>query len=88
VACGSQPRGAAKRKMTKVTYICRSAKKKVVTYFILFLFYFYFLSIFFKAFFGRFVTRGVQKHGGKKIRKNPSGLITENAAFFSSVFFF
>jgi hypothetical protein len=33
-----KPRGAAKKKMTKVTYICCSAKKKVVTYFILFLF--------------------------------------------------
>jgi hypothetical protein len=29
-------RGAAKTKMTKATYICRSAKTKVVTYFILF----------------------------------------------------
>jgi hypothetical protein len=28
-------RGAAKKKMTKVTYICRSAKTKVVTYFTL-----------------------------------------------------
>jgi hypothetical protein len=45
--------------MTKVTYICRSAKKKVVTYF-----------FFLKAFFGRFVTRGVKKHG----KKNPGNL--------------
>jgi hypothetical protein len=43
----AKARGAAKKKMTKVTYICRSAKKKVVTYFILFLFLFLFLSIFF-----------------------------------------
>jgi hypothetical protein len=83
-------RGAAKKKMTKVTYICRSAKKKVVTYFILFLFLFLFLflSICFKALFGRFVTRGVQKHGKKNFRTSPSGLITKNAAFFSSSFFF
>jgi hypothetical protein len=53
------PRGAVKKKMTKATYMCRSAKKKVVTYFILFLFLFLFL--FFIDFFGRFVTRGVQK---------------------------
>jgi hypothetical protein len=39
--------------MTKATYICRGAKKIVAAYFILF----YFL-IFFKALFGRFVTRG------------------------------
>jgi hypothetical protein len=64
--CGTnKTRGAAKKKMTKVTYICRSAKKKVVTYFILFYFYFYFYRFFLKAFFGRFVTRGVQKHENK-----------------------
>jgi hypothetical protein len=34
-------RGAAEKKMTKVTYICRGAKKKVVTYFFLFLFVFF-----------------------------------------------
>jgi hypothetical protein len=73
--------------MTKATYICRTAKKKLVTSFY-FYFYFYFLSIFYKAFFGRFVTREVQKHGGKQNRKNPSGLITKNVAFFSAVFFF
>jgi hypothetical protein len=42
-----RPRGAVKKKMTKVTYICRSAKKKVVTYFILFLFLFLFFIDFF-----------------------------------------
>jgi hypothetical protein len=41
------PRGAAEKKMTKVTYICRSAKKKVATYFILFLFLFLFFIDFF-----------------------------------------
>jgi hypothetical protein len=42
-----------KKKMTKVTYICRSAKKKVVTCFI---FIFIFYRFFLKAFLGRFVT--------------------------------
>jgi hypothetical protein len=72
--------------MTKVTYIGRSAKKEVVTYFILFLFLFLFFMDFCKAFFGRFVTRGVQKHE-KKNRKNLSGLITKNAGFFPPFFF-
>jgi hypothetical protein len=40
-------RGAAKKKFTKVTYICRSAKKKVVTCFILFLILFLFFIDFF-----------------------------------------
>jgi hypothetical protein len=78
--------GGREKKMTKATYICRSAKKKVVTYFILFLFLF--LSIFLRAVFGRFVTRGVQKHEKLFFRKSPSRLITKNAVFFSSVFFF
>jgi hypothetical protein len=39
--------GRRKKKMTKATYICRSAKKKVVTYFILFLFLFLFFIDFF-----------------------------------------
>jgi hypothetical protein len=56
------PRGAVKKQITKATYICRGAKKKVVTYFILFLFLFLFFRILLRAFFGRFVTRGVQKH--------------------------
>jgi hypothetical protein len=43
---------------------------------------------FFYHVFGRFVTRGVQKHDNFFFQKNPSGLITKNAAFFSSVFFF
>jgi hypothetical protein len=62
-------KGGHEKKMTKVTYICRSAKKKVVTYFILFLFLF--LSIFVKAFFWRFVTRGVQKHEKNFFLKKP-----------------
>jgi len=44
-------RGAAKKKMTKVTYICRSAKKKVVTYFILFLILFL-IDFFLRRFLG------------------------------------
>jgi hypothetical protein len=40
-------RGAVEKKMTKATYICRSAKQKVVTYFILFLFLFLFFIDFF-----------------------------------------
>jgi hypothetical protein len=38
---GQLPSGAVKKKMTKATYICRSTKKKAVTYFILFLFLFF-----------------------------------------------
>jgi hypothetical protein len=38
---------AVKKFLTKATYICRSAKKKVVTYFILFLFLFLFFIDFF-----------------------------------------
>jgi hypothetical protein len=40
VFCGLR-KGGRKKKMTKATYICRSAKKQVVTYFILFLFLFF-----------------------------------------------
>jgi hypothetical protein len=49
--------------MTKVTYICCSAKtkKQLLTPFIIF------LNRFFNAFFGRFVTKGVRKHGKKSI---------------------
>jgi hypothetical protein len=44
--------------MTKVTYICRSAKKKVVTYFILFLFLFlFFIDCFLRRFWGRAAIR-------------------------------
>jgi hypothetical protein len=83
-------RGAAEKKMTKVTYICRSAKKKVVTYFILFLFLF--LSIFFIDFFnarfGRFVTRGVQKHEKNFFRKKHLGSSQKMWVFFRPFFFF
>jgi hypothetical protein len=81
-------RGAVEKKMTKVTYICRSAKKKgrYLLYFV-FIFIFIFYRFFLKAFFGRFVTRGVQKHG----KKNPKKSIWahhKKCGFFSSVFFF
>jgi hypothetical protein len=49
-------------------------------------FFFIVFDFLFKAFFGRFVTRGVQKHE-KNNPKNPSGLITKNAAFFLPFFF-
>jgi hypothetical protein len=82
-------RGGVKKKMTKATYICRSAKKKVVTYFILFLFLFLFFIDFFKGVFWAFRNK-VSSKTRKKLffRKSPSRLITKNAAFFSSVFFF
>jgi hypothetical protein len=90
-ACSeSKPRGAAKKKMTKVTYICRSAKKKVVTYFILFLINFNFIvyRFFFKAFFGRFVTRGVQKHEKNFFPKKSIWAHHKKCGFFSLRFFF
>jgi hypothetical protein len=71
--------GGAKKKMTKVTYICRSAKKKAaaVTYLLYFIFIFIFIFIFYRFF---FVTRGV-KTTKKKSEKIHLGS-------FSSVFFF
>jgi hypothetical protein len=54
--CPGPPKGRRQKKMTKVTYICCSTKKQVVTYSL------FFSSIFFNALFGRFITRGVQKH--------------------------
>jgi hypothetical protein len=81
---GPRGKGRREKKVTKVTYICRSPERKAVTCFILFLFLF--LSNFLSRFFGRFVTRGVQKHDKNFFRKNPSGLITKHAAFFYSIF--
>jgi hypothetical protein len=52
------PEGAPEKKMTKVTYICRSPKKKCSTLFCFcFYFCFYFSSVFFNHIFGRFVFR-------------------------------
>jgi hypothetical protein len=44
-------------------------------------------SIFYRVF-GRFVTRGVQKHEKQNPQKNPSWLITKNVAFFRRFFFY
>jgi hypothetical protein len=71
------PKGAAKRKRAEVTYICCGAKKKVVTYSV------FFLIDFFDAFFGRFATRGVQKHEKQKSKKIHLGSSQKNVAFFS-----
>jgi hypothetical protein len=46
-ACSTLAKGGREKKITKATYICRSAKKKAVTYFILFLFLFLFFIYFF-----------------------------------------
>jgi hypothetical protein len=87
-AQGTGPRGAAEKKITKVTYICRSAKKKVVTYLFYFLFLFFY-RFFFKAFFGRFVTRGVQKHEKNFFsEKVHLGSSQKRRLFFPPFFFF
>jgi hypothetical protein len=80
-----------KKKVTKVTYFCRSPKKKVLTYpwyFILFSLDF-FLDFFYRVF-GRFVTRAVQKHE-KELFGNPSRLWAHHKKmwlFFLCFFFF
>jgi hypothetical protein len=74
-------KGRREKQMTKATYICRGDKKKVVTYSVLFLFLFF--MDFFKVFFGRFVTRGVQKHGKKSIWAHH-----KKCGFFFPQFFF
>jgi hypothetical protein len=67
--------------MTKVTYICAALKKSShLLYFIIIIFIFHRLC--FNALFGRFATRGVQKHENQK-SKNPSGLIIKKIGFFS-----
>jgi hypothetical protein len=85
-------RGAVKKEMTKATYICRSVKKKVVTYRILyfiFIFIFIFYRFFLRAFFGRFVTRGVQKHEKKLFfEKVHLGSSQKMRLFFPPFFFF
>jgi hypothetical protein len=72
------------RKMTKVTYICRSPPKKS-TYFII-LFYYYLFSPLSLSRFWAFRNKEISKTREKKI-KNMSGLITKNVDFVSSVFF-
>jgi hypothetical protein len=73
------------KQMTEVTYICHSASKKVLTYFI----FIYFilispLTLFYHGFW-RFSTRGVHKNTQKL--KEVTGLI-QNLPFFPSVFCF
>jgi hypothetical protein len=80
-------RGAVKKKMTKATYICRSAKKKVLTYLFLFLFLFLFFIEFFKGVFWAFRNKGSSKTR-KKLYFEKVHLGSSHAAFFSSVFFF
>ena len=81
-------RGAVKNKMTKVTYICRSAKKKVATYFILFLFLFLFLSIFLKGVFGAFRNKGSSKTRKKLFSKKSISAHHKKCGFFPLRFFF
>jgi hypothetical protein len=67
-------KGAREKKLVKVTYICHSPQKKVVPYF--------------KKknrVFGRFVTRGVQKHD-LLFNKNPSGIWAHHTS--QKMFFF
>jgi hypothetical protein len=72
--------------MTKVTYICRSAKKKVVTYFIfIFIFIFY---RFFRGAFRAFRNKGSSKTRKQKIEKTHLGSSEKKAAFFSSFLHF
>jgi hypothetical protein len=79
---GSQlnAKGGRKKKMTKVTYMCRSAKKKSSC--VLF-----FLIDFFKAFFGRFVTRGVQNTKKPNFEKIHLGSSQKMRLFFPPFFF-
>jgi hypothetical protein len=65
-----------KRMKVNVHLLQRKKKSSYLLYFI-FIFIVFFHRFVLTQFFGRFVTRGVQKHE-KKIRKNPSGLITKN----------
>jgi hypothetical protein len=84
------------KKMTKVTYICRSAKKKSSYLFFLVIFFGSFID-FVKGVFWAFRNKGVREFKNTKktffrFRKNEKvvffGLITKNAFFFQSVFFF
>jgi hypothetical protein len=75
-------RGAAKKNLTKVTYICRSAKKKVGTYFILFYFYF---CRFFTGVFWAFRNKGSSKTREKLFFEKVhlgSGLPSQKMRFF------
>jgi hypothetical protein len=65
ITCQLYFKGRRENKMTKVTYICRSAKTKSVTYFTLFLFLFLCFIDFFKGVFWAF-----RNKGSSKTRKN------------------
>jgi hypothetical protein len=73
--------------MTKVTYICRSAKNKVVTYFILFLFLFYFFIDLFKGVFLAFCNKGSSKTRKKNPEKVHLGSSPKMRFFFLRFFF-
>jgi hypothetical protein len=85
----------------KMTYICQRCGKSDVhlpqrykksSYLLYFLFLFLFLFLFhrfcFKTFFGRFLTRGVQKHNFCFPPEKSIWLITKNTFFFRPFFFF
>jgi hypothetical protein len=74
------PRGAAKKILTKVTYICRSPPPKSSYLLNFYLFICFHLDFSYRVF-GRFVTRGVKKYGG-----NPSGHQKQSVAFFPPSF--
>jgi hypothetical protein len=77
--------GAPRKKRTKVTYICFSAKKKeqLLT---LFYFYFYFSSIFFNAFFWAFRNKGISETR-KKNRAKISSAPKKSSYLHTSLFF-
>jgi hypothetical protein len=81
-------KGRREKKKTKVTYICRSAKKKVVTLFLFLFLFLFFIDFFLKAFFGRFVTRGVQKHEKNFFPKISIWAHHKKCGFFPLRFFF
>jgi hypothetical protein len=81
---GEGGRGGMKNKMTKVTYICRGAKQKVVTCSILFLFLFFYEL--FCAFFLAFRKKGSSKTR-KKIKKSIWAHHKKCGFFFRPFFF-
>jgi hypothetical protein len=82
-----KPRGGGRgKKMTKVTCICCSCSEKKSTYLLYFVLFFLFI-VFLARFFGRFVTRRVQKHGGK-IKKKHLGSLQQIWLLFRPFFFF
>jgi hypothetical protein len=83
--------GAAKKKMTKVTYIYRGAKKKVVTSYLLyfiFIFIFIFIDFFFKGVFGAFRNKGSSKTRKIFFPKKSIWAHHKKCGFFPLRFFF